>query len=278
MNRQEEEILAEWEKPREMRKREARAVFRYWVRRLPIMAGVFIIVWTALIWYLHFKFSFTEDDIGWDKLLWVGIGCILIGFFILIFEPLSIWETTIKYTILVNGVKFQADNKYRIYTWEKIEGYFIKEGDDHAIRTLVLALKNGRQRAIALPEDIQDRVLVILREKAAEIPEKEEDVIYTKLHQIELAGLVFVCIFSILLGYWLGKYADDKKVVMPIAGICCLIAGPGTIWILLRYYREIRKDWRIMIAMAFPYNMLGVLLMMLFALITLVDKQSVLFG
>jgi len=89
---------------------------------------------------------------------------------------------------------------------------------------------------------------------------------------------VFVCVFSILLGCWLGKYVNDKKVVMPLVGICCMIAGPGTIWVLLRYYREIRKDWRIMIAMAFPYNMLGVLLMMLFALITLVDKQSVLFG
>ena len=279
MKRQEEEILVEWEKPRVMRKREAGEVFRSWARRSPIMAGVCILLWAVMILYLRWKLSFTKDEIEWDKILWSGIWCIIAGFLATgIFLHLGVWFGSIRYAILAKGMRIQSGNNFRIYAWEKIEGYFMKEGKDHAIRTLVLALKNGQQRAIALPEDIQDQVLVILREKAAEIPEKEEDAIYTKLHQIELAGLVFVCVFSILLGCWLGKYVNDKKVVMPIAGICCMIAGPGTIWVLLRYYREIRKDWRIMIAMAFPYNMLGVLLMMLFALITLVDKQSVLFG
>ncbi len=279
MKRQKEEILVEWEKPRAMRKREAGEMFRRLARSMPIMAGVCIIAWVALIWYFQFKMPFDTDEVGWDKILWRGIWCIITGFLVFgVFLPLALWFNSTKYTILVNGMRIQSGNNFRIYTWEKIEGYFMKEGKDHAIRTLVLALKNGRQRAIALPEEIQEQVLMILREKAAEIPEKEEDAIYTRLHQLELAGLVFVCVFSILLGCWLGKYVNDKKVVMPIVGICCMIAGPGTIWVLLRYYREIRKDWRIMIAMAFPYNMLGVLLMMLFALITLVDKQSVLFG
>jgi hypothetical protein len=273
MKRQEEEILVDWKKPRAMRKREAGEMFRRLARSMPIMAGVCIIAWVALIWYFQFKMPFDTDEIGWDKILWRGIWCIITGFLAFgIFLPLALWFDSTKYTILANGMRIQSGNNLRIYAWEKIEGYFIKEGEDHAIQRLVLALKNGGQKVIPLREDIQDQVLVILREKAAEIPVKEVDAIFTKLQQLEPAGLVFVCVFSIILGCLVGKYIDNKKLVIPIIGICGLVAGPGTIWVLLRHYREIRKICIILIIVAFPYNMLGTLLMALFAAIISIGK------
>jgi hypothetical protein len=255
-------VILAWQEPWRPKVTLALAALRSSIRMSPLMAALCYLFWFGVFELVRWAVPAARELPELDRIFRVGLWIILGGTcFGIVAEPLSI-IAPVSYAIMERGVKIGD----RFYAWKWIRGYQLEEmGVEDRSHVLYLLCGRHSRRSMVVHDDVTyGRAVELL---AARVPLLDEPRPAPPLSLEGGAPLIlgFTILYAVVGGWLLGTFCTSHNLLMGAFALS-LVVGPGTIWIWVRHWRELRRK-RDALLLGFPYNMLGMTLMMGVALV-----------
>jgi hypothetical protein len=261
MAREKEQILFEWECPKEIKIAQAKTSFRRWLYFSPRFLLYFGIIWIIL--YFAFDYMLPRDSgIHIAKLFIRGFVSICVLLVIGTFgEPLSHYFSKPKYQVTSNGIRTLINRgSSNLIKWKEITGY-MKSSVESLEKFTILQLfyKKGRlRRTFYLPND--DRNNDIINIFAQRVPLIEQ--LPLAFESVTLTAAQKLCIITVMLCYscifaWCIVFKAHW--LAQIAPFTCII-GPGFICMPIMFGKRFFQI-RILTALALFINFFTLFLM-----------------
>jgi hypothetical protein len=260
MPRGKEQILFEWDCPKEIKITQAKTSFRRWLSFSPRFLLYFGIIWIIL--YFAFDYMLPKDsDIHLVKVFLLGFISVCVLLVIGTFgEPLSHYFSKTKYQVTSNGVRTLIDRgSSNLIKWKEITGYMSRDESLEKNTVLQLFYKKGRlRRTFYLPNDDRNNDIINIFAQRVPLIEKLplafEIVTLTISQKLFLITIMFCysCIFAWCIVFkvpWLAQ----------IAPFTCII-GPGFICMPIMFGKRFFQI-RMLTALAFLINFFTLFLM-----------------
>jgi hypothetical protein len=279
MAKQKEEILFKWVEPRAVVIQEARSFNKY---GLTVFPRIFAII-TVLLAILYFVFDYLfPPDIPFNLLsaflrVWLsGIGLLVFCYFL---GPwLFIFQRTC-YRITTERIRIGSGEHLRILKWQDLTGYILSESQTVPGQRDITLLTDGRPRIIHLPEDgLAEQIIQYIAGQLPVFQSIPPSTYPAQLTFLQKCCFVFCTIlysgavaYCIIFNRELFFPKNRNEFVSLLFLVMILFFGPGTIcsvgmfgW---SFFKNKQNRGR-----ALFFNVLGLVLLMLFSMILLLWK------